>query len=99
LNPDEIKPRGGRYRIEAIRGEGGRLDVTDYRCQECHKLVHYQLWGGQYCPHCGAPIFSAPRRKLAGPTGRRPDYGYLEKLEYAGPQPKSHDPDRRKKRK
>ena len=49
-----------RYRIEPIRGEGGRLDIIDYRCQQCHRLVYRDVWNGQYCPHCGAPVFSAP---------------------------------------
>jgi hypothetical protein len=45
----------------------------------------YDVWNGSYCPHCGGPIFSAPREKLDAPTGRKLGYDELDGLKYSGP--------------
>lgn len=75
----------GQYRIEPIRGEGGRLDVVDYRCRACGKLVYYAVWHGQYCPHCGAPVFAFPKKKLDDQMRRGMSFKELDKLVYNGP--------------
>jgi DNA-directed RNA polymerase subunit RPC12/RpoP len=49
---------------------GGRLAIIDYVCGNCHKNIHFHLWKATYCPHCGAPVFGALRKKLDGKQGR-----------------------------
>lgn len=67
---------------EAVRGEGGRLDIRDYICPRCHKNIYYMLWAATYCPHCNTPLFSAPRRKLDAKQFRNWQGDDIEGLRY-----------------
>ena len=60
--------------------------IIEYSCGNCHKIVYYSLWRATYCPHCNAPIFNFPRRKLDAPMHRGMSYDDQEKMKYAGPQ-------------
>ena len=62
--------------------------LIEWHCGECHKIVYYSLWRATYCPHCGAPIFNFPRRKLDAPQHRGMSYNQMEKMKYAGPDQK-----------
>jgi DNA-directed RNA polymerase subunit RPC12/RpoP len=59
--------------------------IIEYSCGNCHKNVYYALWNATYCPHCSAPIFNFPRRKLDAPQHRGVSYDDQEKMKYAGP--------------
>lgn len=59
--------------------------LIEWHCGECHKIIYYGLWRATYCPHCGAPIFNFPRRKLDAPQHRGMSYAQMEKMKYAGP--------------
>ena len=59
--------------------------IIEWHCGECHKIVYYACWNATYCPHCGAPIFNFPRRKLDSPQHRGMSYSDQEKMRYAGP--------------
>ena len=60
--------------------------ITEWYCGECHKPVYYHCWRATYCPHCGAPIFNFPRRKLDAPQHRGMSYSDQEKMKYVGPE-------------
>jgi len=59
--------------------------IIEWHCGECHKIIYYALWQATYCPHCGAPIFNYPRRKLDAPQHRGMSYKELERMQYDGP--------------
>lgn len=59
--------------------------IIEWHCGECHKIVYYSCWQALYCPHCGAPIFNFPRRKLDAPQYRGMSYSDQERMKYAGP--------------
>ena len=74
---------------ELVFGDG-RLAIIDYVCPNCHKNIHFHLWKATYCPHCGAPVFGALRKKLDGKQGRiGRDANFLEGQKYAGPDNRS----------
>ena len=58
--------------------------IIEYSCGNCGKIVYWNLWRATYCPHCGAPIFNFPRRKLDGQY-RGWAYRDQEAVEYVGP--------------
>ena len=59
--------------------------IIEWHCGECHKIIYYSCWQALYCPHCGAPIFNFPRRKLDAPQHRGMPYSDQERMKYAGP--------------
>jgi hypothetical protein len=59
--------------------------IIEWRCGECHKNIYWGLWNATYCPHCNAPIFNFPRRKLDAPQHNGMSYSDLERLKYGGP--------------
>ena len=63
--------------------------IIEWRCGNCHKIIYYGCWKATYCPHCGAPIFNFPRRKLDAPQHRDMTFSELEKMKYAGPDNRS----------
>ena len=62
--------------------------IIEYTCGNCGKIVYWKLWRATYCPHCKAPIFNFPRRKLDGQY-RGWAYRDQEKVQYVGPAPKA----------
>lgn len=80
--PNEHEGRKLSSRWEPEFSEGA---LIEWHCGECHKIVYYSLWRATYCPHCGAPIFNFPRRKLDAPQHRGMSYNQMEKMKYAGP--------------
>lgn len=90
LDRESWEPEG-RYKIKAIRGEGGRLDVTDYVCPQCHKLIYFSIRDSRHCPHCGGAVFGAQNKKLADRQYRGMPYAALDAMRYTGPKrPKAH---------
>ena len=84
---------------ELVFGDG-RLAIIDYVCGNCHKNIHFHLWKATYCPHCGAPVFGALRKKLDGKQGRiGRDANFLEGQKYAGPDDRSRPLGGRQRRK
>ena len=73
---------------ESMTGEGGRLDIIDYICPNCHKNILWQVWAGTYCIHCGTQLFSAPRRKLDAKQYTNWRGKEIEKMRYSGPERK-----------
>ena len=73
-------PQPGRWNPEFSEGA-----IIEWHCGECHKIIYWGLWNATYCPHCGAPIFNFPRRKLDAPQHRGLSYHDLEGMKYAGP--------------
>jgi len=63
--------------------------IIEWHCGECHKIIYYHCWRALYCPHCGAPIFNFPRRKLDAPQHRGMSYSDQEKMKYGGPDNRS----------
>jgi hypothetical protein len=59
--------------------------IIEWYCGECHKAIYWGLWNATYCPHCNAPIFNFPRRKLDAPQHNGMSYADLERMKYAGP--------------
>ncbi len=60
--------------------------IIEWHCGNCHKIIYYGLWRATYCPHCGAPIFSYPRKKIDAPQYRGWRYDDQDKMKYNGPQ-------------
>ena len=58
--------------------------IIEYSCGNCGKIIYWKLWKATYCPHCKAPIFNFPRRKLDGQY-RGWAYRDQEKVQYDGP--------------
>lgn len=85
MQPDQEWQPEGRYKIEPIRGEGGRLDIHDYRCPQCHKLIFFSILASTFCPHCGGEVFAAPHKKLADKQYRGMSYAALDAMKYTGP--------------
>jgi len=63
--------------------------IIEWYCGECHKIVYYSCWNATYCPHCNAPIFNYPRRKLDGPQYRGWSYDDQHRMKYDGPTDRS----------
>lgn len=78
--PNESQLGPSRWEPEFSEGA-----IIEWHCGECHKIIYWGLWNATYCPHCGAPIFNFPRRKLDAPQHRGISYSALENLKYAGP--------------
>lgn len=62
--------------------------IIEYSCGNCGKIIYWKLWKATYCPHCKAPIFNFPRRKL---DCQYHGWGYRdqENVKYVGPSPKA----------
>jgi hypothetical protein len=63
--------------------------IIEYSCGNCGKIVYYGLWKVTYCPHCDAPIFNFPRKKLDGPQAHNISYDDLGAMRYDGPDGRS----------
>ena len=70
--------------------------IIEWRCGECHKNIYWGLWNATYCPHCNAPIFNFPRRKLDAPQHNGLSYSEMENIKYAGPDNRSRMEAKRK---
>lgn len=58
--------------------------IIEWHCGSCHKIVYYACWQATYCPHCGAPIFNAPRQKMDGPQRHVWSYSSQRELTFSG---------------
>lgn len=83
--PSVLNEHGGRKLSKFWEPEIFEGSIIEYFCSNCHKIVYYKLWNATYCPHCNAPIFNFPRKKLDAPQYRGMSYDDQEKMKYAGP--------------
>ena len=82
--PNEQQPKPSRWEPEFEFNS-----IIEWHCGKCHKIIYYSCWRALYCPHCGAPIFNFPRRKLDAPQHLGMSYSDQEKMKYAGPDNRS----------
>lgn len=87
-NPAPVAPIQTQRQPSDWWAEFSHNQIIEYHCGNCHKAIYYACWRATYCPHCGAPIFNFPRKKLDSPhpaPGRGWNYADQERLKYAGP--------------
>jgi predicted amidophosphoribosyltransferase len=55
---------------KAVRGEGGRLDIVDWICPVCKRMVYADV-GPARCPQCGLEVLETPISKEPRPRRER----------------------------